>query len=379
MHRPPSPLHLRRRPLEHIAGDGDRLNPASRVHHATSLSSERVSLPPLHIGATFLELWPVRQEPRGSDWRAGHYDSLGPAVFVLGDALVHSSAGIIGIGGDVIEETLAHTAPDHQGFAWSEDGIVLAESGVTSLSGSYITVLAGAPANYFHAVVEGVLRLASVPPHLLHGARGVLYPADGVCQEAMLRLMGLPEHLVLRPVAAHERLRVERLVYPVSVGGNGAYHSCVAALFDRMSAHVPGPGSGLPRRFYLERGPHALRRLLGEAELAQALRPLGFVPVRPERMTLEDQIRLFRDAEAIVAPHGAGLTNLGFCRPGCQVLELQMDAYVNWCFRHLAALRGLPYDCVLGRATGAWTGNHALTWNVPAQHVVAAARHMLGE
>ena len=307
------------------------------------------------IGATFLELWPVRQEPHGSDRRARPYPSLGPAVFVLGDALVHSSAGIIGIGGDVIEETLAHTAPDQQGFFWSEDGIVLANSAVTPLAGSFITVLAGAPANYYHAVVEGVLRLAAVPPHLLHGARGVLYPEDGVCHEAMLRLMGLPDHLALRPVAAHERLRIERLVYPVSVGSNCAYHSCVATLFDRMSAHVHGPGGGLPKRFYLERGPHALRRLLGEAELAPARRPLGFV-----------------------APHGAGLTNLGFCRPGCRVLELQMDAYVNWCFRHLAALRGLQYDCVLGRAATRSANPHAQDWRLSPQHVTSAAARLLG-
>ncbi len=168
----------------------------------------------------------------------------------------------------------------------------------------------------------------------------------------------------------------ESLIYPVSVGGGAAYHACILALFDRMSAHVHGQGAGLPRRFYLERGPHALRPLRDEDKVARALRPLGFVPVRPETLTVPDQIRLFRDAEAIVAPHGAGLTNLGFCRPGCQLLELQMDAYVNWCFRHLAALRGLNYDCVLGRATGQSANPHGLDWRISTQHVAgAAAQH----
>ena len=370
-------LHLRRRSLDDIAGE-DRASPEARVHHASSLAPARIGLPALPIGAHFLERWPIRQEPLGVDWRAAHYDSLAPAVFTLRDALVHSSAGIVGVGGDAVEETLAHTLPERQGFRWSPAGVALDDLATDTLDGGYITVLAGAPRNYFHAVVEGVLRLSAVPPHVLQGARGVLYPADGICQEAMLRLMGLRDTLALVPVAPRQRMAVETLIFPVSVGGGAAYHPCVVPLLDRMSSHVRGQGAGLPRRVFLARGHLAFRPLLEEEAVAEALRPFGFVAVRAETMAVDDQIRLFRDAEAVVAPHGAGLTNLGFCHPGCVVLELQMDAYVNWCFRHFAALRGLRYDCVLGRAVGAWGGPHGLAWRISPQHVAAAVAQMLG-
>ena len=75
-----------------------------------------------------------------------------------------------------------------------------------------------------------------------------------------------------------------------------------------------------------------MRPLVNEDEVVDALARLGFTPIKPETLSFADQVRLFRGAEAIVAPHGAELTNLGFCRPGCVVLELLMDSYANWCF-----------------------------------------------
>ena len=115
--------------------------------------------------------------------------------------------------------------------------------------------------------------------------------------------------------------------------------------------------------------------------MIEHLRPLGFVPIRPETLSLPDQLRLFRAADAIVAPHGAGLTNLGWCRPGCIVLELHMDAYAHWFYRHLAGLRTLHYDCVFGRSIDPWPEDsgrtEGLRWVISAQHVAAGAGAML--
>jgi hypothetical protein len=83
-------------------------------------------------------------------------------------------------------------------------------------------------------------------------------------------------------------------------------------------------------------------------------------------------VRLFAEATHILAPHGAGLTNLVFCRPGTAVCELQMDAYVHWGFRGLAALRRLRYGCVLGTVVGARTRwVHDDVWRVDPAAVAA--------
>lgn len=371
----------RPRSLEAIAKDGDPQAPDSRVHHALSLASSPVDLPALPIGAAFLTTWPIREHPGAISWQAGQYESISPALFVIRDAVIHSSAGLVRIGGSIVSETLVHTDPRRHGYTATPSGIALNTQPIRALPGTHVSILAGASKNYFHALLDGVMRLSMLPEPVIAGAQGLLCPKGAVAQPQTLALMQLPAHLQRIEVDDGETLRVERLVLPLSVYGLANFHPCVSAFFNRIAGTI-GPGeTDFPRRFYIDRRGAAQRSLVNEDEIIARLGGLGFVPIRPETLGIADQIRLFREAEAIVAPHGAALTNLGYCRAGCIVLELHMDAYVHWAFRHLAALRRLRYDCVLGRAIGPWPERpdavHGMTWRISPDHVFAAASHML--
>jgi capsular polysaccharide biosynthesis protein len=63
-------------------------------------------------------------------------------------------------------------------------------------------------------------------------------------------------------------------------------------------------------------------------------------------------VRAFAEAEYIVGPHGAGLTNLAFAPPGAAVVELFAGDYVNECFWALACtVEGLRYRYLVGDGT----------------------------
>ena len=63
-------------------------------------------------------------------------------------------------------------------------------------------------------------------------------------------------------------------------------------------------------------------------------------------------MRAFAEAECIVGPHGAGLTNLAFAAPGAAVVELFARDYVNECFWALAStVEGLRYRYLVGDGT----------------------------
>ena len=63
------------------------------------------------------------------------------------------------------------------------------------------------------------------------------------------------------------------------------------------------------------------RRLINSDELLLKLK--GWETVALENMNIRDQMRTFAEATHIVAAHGAGLTNLLWCRPGTKVIEIQ--------------------------------------------------------
>ncbi len=77
----------------------------------------------------------------------------------------------------------------------------------------------------------------------------------------------------------------------------------------------------LPKRIYITRKGASRRKVLNEADVEILLAKFGFQSVILESMSIAEQAHLFSKAEAIVSPHGAGLTNIVFCEKGTKVIE----------------------------------------------------------
>lgn len=86
------------------------------------------------------------------------------------------------------------------------------------------------------------------------------------------------------------------------------------------------------------------RRISNENEVVEALKPNGFITYVLEEMSYIEQVKLFARAKTIVAPHGAGLTNLIFADNPI-ILEL-FGAYVGREFANLARGMGFKYGCL---------------------------------
>jgi len=99
--------------------------------------------------------------------------------------------------------------------------------------------------------------------------------------------------------------------------------------------HVPVGTSSSPRRIYVSRSMASRRRVINEAEVVECLSAYGIGVVNSEILSLEEQVRLFRQAELIVGPHGAGLTNMLFSQHA-KVIEFLGDP--NPSARHFVRL-----------------------------------------
>jgi capsular polysaccharide biosynthesis protein len=213
--------------------------------------------------------------------------------------------------------------------------------------------------NYCHWMLEAVARfsaaelrgygvLAGAPPDMILA----IPPLDAAWKRESLAL-ALPRDIRPTPLTAGSATPVARLLYiPQFADGGLSPHRALLPVFERMRAAAYtslGAEPAAPwRKLFISRADSANRVLVNEAELATVAAKAGFERVVLAGVPLAEQIRLFTEATRIVGAHGAGLTNLLFCRPGAVVCELHMDCYVQWAFRRLAALRGLRYGCVVG-------------------------------
>ncbi|MBN1689045.1 MAG: glycosyltransferase family 61 protein [Candidatus Omnitrophica bacterium] len=119
-------------------------------------------------------------------------------------------------------------------------------------------------------------------------------------------------------------------------------------LRDIFASSIEKGKQDYPKRLYISRSNAKKRHVLNEEKLIIFLRSLGFETVDLENILIHDQIALFRSAEIIVGAHGAGLSNLVFCGPQAQVIELFSPAYVNGCYWALAEQVGVRYAYLLG-------------------------------
>jgi hypothetical protein len=109
---------------------------------------------------------------------------------------------------------------------------------------------------------------------------------------------------------------------------------------------IVSPVGDLPRRIFVSRKESSFRRILNEDLMSCLTKDFGFVEIVTEKLSVIEQINLFRHAEIVVAPHGAGLTNILYMPEGSVVVELagswhRLPTYVN-----LAGGLGLRYAYV---------------------------------
>lgn len=116
------------------------------------------------------------------------------------------------------------------------------------------------------------------------------------------------------------------------------------------------------RRIYVSRADTNRRRMKNEAELEAILEGRGFEIVRLSGLGLREQISIFRSADMVIGPHGAGFSNTLFCRPGTRVIELGTPFYLNSCFAAMAGELGLTHSIHLSPTPTPPGSRHDTSW-----------------
>jgi hypothetical protein len=232
---------------------------------------------------------------------------------------------------------------------------------------------------YFHWHVD-VLPLIACLDSMAHGKPQVILCARGesAWQQESLQLLRqrFPQH-EYRLYTELKILQVRELLYSSGLAGRGAFLSTdLVPFYEALIApctHTTVP-DGIGRRLYLSRRGQSRRTMSNEAQIEALVSSRGFSVIDPAQYSYQQQIAMFQQASTIVSPHGAGLTNLLFCRAGVTVIELFGDAYINRSLQRVANLKQARYGYVVGKSTarpGTAPGRHGFSYEIPPQELDA--------
>jgi hypothetical protein len=203
--------------------------------------------------------------------------------------------------------------------------------------------------NYYHWITECLPRLEGLEYYQAKTGRKPALIIDAnpsKWQIESLRLLGYEPNDCIRWHGP--RLKVKRLVVP---SWRRKYRiippTTCRWLRQRMLSNLPAlRNEELPfsPRIYISRSKTAGRQITNEEDVLKTLIPLGFVAYTLENMNFADQVRLFSQAEIVVAAHGAGLVNIIFAQ-NLKVIEF-FGSFGSASYFLIAQAMGFRYGCL---------------------------------
>jgi capsular polysaccharide biosynthesis protein len=190
------------------------------------------------------------------------------------------------------------------------------------IRGDVYSLLAMWSTSYYHWFHDVLPRLEAAFPHLPRGTRFLINQNPAHWQLDTLAAYGIQgEDLEIQPSDA--RTKIERLWFSTPAGQTGfGSQGLLKKVSSRLRSHFGTTTEERRCGLYVSRSKSRYRRVVNEGELLANLPADHFKRVHCEDFTIQEQVALFWNASWVLAPHGAGLTNIMFCRSGTGVGEV---------------------------------------------------------
>ena len=218
--------------------------------------------------------------------------------------------------------------------------------------------------NYYHWTVENLPRIRLIEEAGISVDRYFL-PGRHRFHRDSLELFGIPsKDQILANDYTHvqaDELVVTSMVRSEITPENAAF------LYQRMASTSWSKTKSANRlRIYVARGRRSWRHVVNEGVLLSELSKYEFKRYFLEELPLRQQIELFQQAEFVIGPHGAGLTNLVYCNAGTKVIEIGSPIRPLGFFYFIAHHRGLRYLNFFGKAVNIERDESNIEVDVPS-------------
>ena len=187
--------------------------------------------------------------------------------------------------------------------------------------------------NYFHWTIEHLTRIILLMDYnkKLSDKYSVLIwnRSPNFVVDALKHLVGWPERKIIRwsDTGTAKINSCILISYPVERNNATlrvyAYSPHIIRRTNQLAFQkISLPVQKLCNSFVVSRRNVNARNLVDEIQLVDAFPDLNLEIVYLEKMNFVQQVQLFQSAKIIIAPHGAGLTNLIYCNNKVFVIEL---------------------------------------------------------
>ena len=113
---------------------------------------------------------------------------------------------------------------------------------------------------------------------------------------------------------------------------------------------IPKKIKEMDKKIYVTRENSSYRKIVNESDIIPILRSNGYKIINPLQYTMDEQIRIFSQADKIISPHGSNLSNIIFCKPGTEIYEIgpkfeeNYEIYFENRYKILSEINNLKYS-----------------------------------
>ena len=219
--------------------------------------------------------------------------------------------------------------------------------------------LSGLENNYNHFCIEWLARL-HLPRKSMIKIDYYIVPQKHSFQKQYLDLLGVDSQNILT-LDEGSYIEAEHLVVPSLINNwepvaYRKYPHCLKQWLPswlndtyKYFDNIGSDNNCENEKIYISRTLTSYRKLENEEEIQNILKKYGFSTYCLETLTVEEQIKIFRNAKFIVSIHGSGLANMIHCKSTVKIFEIYSEYYHDSSFRILALSLGHKYEYFIGR------------------------------
>lgn len=203
----------------------------------------------------------------------------------------------------------------------------------------------GSDLNYFHWITESFSKiyiLDQMEKGILEGVKILIPKGIKIIRESLMDI-GISEEQIYE-VGCNDNIEINNLLYISRLGNPGDPRPEICKYINnKLSNQID---SKKYRKIYISRHGSA-RKLKNERQLQIELKNKGYEIYQLEKMSFSAQVRLFSQANVIVAEHGAGLTNILFAKQNVEIYEIFKKTYINLCYWYIATILKFNYHYIV--------------------------------